>query len=376
MFIRLPMERLLFAEETGADVPSGGGGGSAVVDDDGLPDDDYDFGDEGEVDLFEDGGDDSAALAGDKDDEVADSEVADGDADDSVSGEDGEDSVADEAGIPGSDFDESLLNRAAQLGFNYNDVKSFGSNALLKLAVERSESLARSILEQQSSSTPVSPKLADPGSQLPNPAEQRHAAEEERIKALEEDGYGDDAVALMRSQNDEFLRQARLIDSLQSQSRQAQEQAAHAARMEEEVRFERTMDGYLEKLGDEYSPLFGKGASAEMSQGTQEFANRARLFQVAAGMKEMYAQRGWEIPSESRVFEMAVNAEFGDRSREIARNEVKSQLKRSSRATTARPSRSAGKALTGVERAVARSEEFFKSHGVTGDASGDWDEEI
>ena len=265
----LPMERLLFAEESGDGASSGGG--AAVADDGG----DYDYGDEGEVDLFANesvGGGESAEV-GDRDDEELPEGAGEAD------GADDSGEAAESAG----EFEESLLNRAAAVGYNFNDVKQFGSNASLKIAVERSEALARSILEQQQRQA-ANP--AQPGQQQSRPSEyeQFHAAQKEMIEQLAAEGYGDEAVAVMHQQNDMALRQAQIIESLQQQSRNTQTEASIAAQQAAEVQFERSMDGYLESLGDEYSSLFGKGASATMSQGAQEFANRARVFQVASGL--------------------------------------------------------------------------------------------
>lgn len=60
MFLSLPNERLLFAEETGADGLPGGGGGAVVSDEGGDAGGDYDYGEEGDIDL----------LGGESDDEL------------------------------------------------------------------------------------------------------------------------------------------------------------------------------------------------------------------------------------------------------------------------------------------------------------------
>jgi hypothetical protein len=348
----LPSERLLFAEEEGADV-SPGGGGASVAESGG----DYDFGDLGEVDLFGGNADDELV---DEDEPKDEPEPASGDVD--------SDDLEPEEVAPATEsqgFDDALLDRAAAIGFNYNDVKEFGSNRLLEVAVNRAERLARNILEQHQRSSSQSDASRSPQrSGSPSKAELAHAEQEERIAKLADEGWGDDTVAIMRSQNDMVLQQARVIEQLQQQSIQSQNALAVASQQEAEVRFERSMDGYLETLGDEYSSLFGKGASAELQQGTQEFANRARVFQVASAMKEMAQQKGWEVPSDSRAFEMAVNAEFGSHAKELARKEIKSKLRQSGKSATSRPSQSVGKALTGVEKAASRVSDFFKTHGV------------
>jgi|DEB0MinimDraft_4_1074332.scaffolds.fasta_scaffold00439_11 hypothetical protein len=364
----LPMERLLFAEESGDGASSGGG--AAVADDGG----DYDYGDEGEVDLFANESDDEtvgggeSAEVGDQDDE--ESPEGAGEADEADGADD-----SGEAAESADEFEESLLNRAAAVGYNFNDVKQFGSNASLKIAVERSEALARSILEQQQRQA-ANPAQSGQQQSRPSEYEQFHAAQKEKIEQLAAEGYGDEAVAVMHQQNDMALRQAQIIESLQQQSRNTQTEASIAAQQAAEVQFERSMDGYLESLGDEYSSLFGKGASATMSQGTQEFANRARVFQVASGLKELAQQKGWDVPSDSRAFEMAVNAEFGSRVKELARKEIKSKLRKSSQSVTSRPSQSAGRALTGEERAAERVTTFFKANASHDDASDGFDDEI
>ena len=73
---------------------------------------------------------------------------------------------------------------------------------------------------------------------------------------------------------------------------------------------------------------------------------------------------------------MAVNAEFGSRVKELARKEIKSKLRKSSQSVTSRPSQSAGRALTGEERAAERVTTFFKANASHDDASDGFDDEI
>jgi hypothetical protein len=124
------------------------------------------------------------------------------------------------------------------------------------------------------------------------------------------------------------------------------------------------VDSWIDQLGEEYVPVFGKGNVRTIAKGSPEHAKRSELVQIMDILTDGLQRRGFPVPSEKELFTRAVRQVAGDRAESIARKKVEAQTRNTKGQFVARPSQREGKPLTGREKAEARVAQFFKEKGL------------
>lgn len=355
MLLKPWLSSLFQAEESVAgEGASGGGGGVAtssssesVADSGASSNNSYDVVDPGLEESFDDDApnpeDDAPEPSAEDSADDAGGNAADGDATGTVVADKqaGEDS-------PTGQFAESLLDRANKLGFTYTDVSAFKDAKALETAVRREESILQIMAQQRAAELQATTEQAE-----------RTATEPESEIDFDQmivDGYDEKFVNVLRRQNQEKEALKQQVQELIQGTRQQQMNAAQQAELEREQRF----DHRLEKLGDGYKDIFGNGPSKSLQRTTQEFENRAKVYRMIDTLTAGFSARQQPLPTEDDLFQMALGSSFVTHSKQVAREELKSEIRKAGSQTLGRPSQSRERPLTGEAAAIRRVSNFWR----------------
>lgn len=247
--------------------------------------------------------------------------------------EESTDDAADE-----SQFSDELLDRAVALGYTLDDLKSFSDAKALEKDIKRVERFNERLQAKKPTESDGEPEP--------------EAEQEPNWDKMVEDGHDPETVKLHRATWERAAKaEAKLNDVVKAESQRAWE--AHCERF----------DAALDKLGEDYKPLFGTGRRGEIAKTSPDAArNRDKVFEMTTILRNGYVAAGRPVPPEAELINEAVQASFWRQSQTIARNKLKGDIKKSSSQSLSRP-RSAGKSqLVGAERALEKEREFWKSH--------------
>lgn len=146
-------------------------------------------------------------------------------------------------------------------------------------------------------------------------ADAKAAAEAEAAEAEKEQPY--DCGLVTESDDEEVtVYEPKLVEAMNKQGQQMQDRAKAAesenAKLYAEIglaKAERNadwLDTKVEKLGESYEGTLGKGEFIDLEPGGDQQANRMKIWNRMAATSQAYAKQGKEVPTRSKLFEMAV----------------------------------------------------------------------
>lgn len=237
------------------------------------------------------------------------------------------------------EISDELLDRAMDLGYTLEDIKGFDSAKTLEKDIQRAERITERM--QQRAATKTDPAKPDP-----------EAKPEPDWKAMIDAGHDPEIIALKKEDWNEIQAQKAVINQLMQRERNREMEAVSE-------RF----DNALNSLGEAYEPLFGKGRRGELvGSSPQAVANRDAVFQQMEILRAGYQAAGVKVPSEPDLIQKAVQASFHKQTQEIARNTVKSQIKRAGSQALSRPRSAGAKPLSGAPLALSMEADFWNKN--------------
>lgn len=230
---------------------------------------------------------------------------------------------------------DELLDRAFELGYTVDELKSFSDAKSLETEVTRVEKIQKRLAERQG----TKPKEETP---VPEPDPEPNWDE------LIEQGHDPDIVAL----NKKTWQRAQAAEAQARQVIQAEQNRAFEAQC---IRFDET----LNKL-EGFEAILGKGTRGELAKELAQ--NRQKVFTKMQGLRQIYELAGEKVPPEAELIQEAVHASFFKHAQQTARSQIKGEIKKAGSQALSRPRSMGSKPLAGPDRALAAEAEFWKKH--------------
>ena len=304
---------------------------------------------------------------------------------------------------PAAGIDQTLVELAEWYGFTAEDAKSFGSSDALRralTALDRRELSARQQSQQTQQvegdgKTGAESKVAAEASaekQTQQATAETKQSEQAAAKvaeanltvqdfepiALDLEGWDEETAGVLKGLADKanssiskfasrVTSQATEIATTRNQLAQLQQHIEaleqHRQQIEGE-RFEQELDGYFGGVGEEYSPIFGKGAGRELKPDSAELKSRHDLVKEMFALRETDQRLGRSEMTRPQLFKRALAIKFFDKTKELARNQLSHEAKDRKEQAVARPTQRRSPALTGDRAAAERANQFYKDRGM------------
>ena len=243
-----------------------------------------------------------------------------------------------------NEISDELLDRAAELGYTLDEIKSFRSGKSLEKEITRVETLQKRMQQRQSGKQSAQESPATETSEVePEP----------NWEELIEVGHDPDVIAMQK----QMWQRATKAEAMVKQIVQAEQDRAWSAQSQ---RF----DDSLNNLGEEYRAILGTGTRGNLAKSSPEAAaNRDLVFEKMQILKNGYMQAGKPMPTENDLIQEAVQASFYKQAQTIARKALTSEIKKSGSQALSRPRSAGNKSLAGSDLAMAKERAFWKSRG-------------
>lgn len=251
-------------------------------------------------------------------------------------------------------FSDALLDRAAALGYTFEDIKGFRSAKSLEKEVARVERLQQRMTGRK----PAEPEQTPLQTQAQLPAEPDFS----ELDQLVADGFLDERVANMQKQMQMQAWQRAV--AAEQRAQQAESGLQQLVQVEQQRAFDahvRRFDSTIASLGEEYESLFGKGSMAEVKKSSPDLAqNRIGVFQKYQQLKDTYLLAKQPLPPERELIEEAVHARFWKQTKTLARKELTNDIKKAGSQALSRPRSTGTQQLVGQAAASAKEQDFWK----------------
>lgn len=178
------------------------------------------------------------------------------------------------------------------------------------------------------------------------------------------EGWDDESKQALNQLNDHYAHQAYQQNRREQFLENAVTQMVEFVVGQQQNQTVQQYDDWFNGLGAEWKPVFGEGTRSELNPQGAEYRDRSRLVQAAEALKQGYISAGFSPPPQKTLLKKALNAEFGERSTKIVRQQLQDQVKHRRTQTISRPTNSQGKARTGEESAAAKINQILKLRGV------------
>jgi hypothetical protein len=137
--------------------------------------------------------------------------------------------------------------------------------------------------------------------------------------------------------------------------------------------FMERFDGMIEKLGDEYVPVFGKGESLDLAENSTERGNRQKIVETMRVLAAGYEQNGSSVPPLNILFKKALRLEFADKVSAQNKADKKEKANKRSKKIGYRPRSRTYNELSAEERAARRVDDFHSEKGITDSDDGEFE---
>jgi hypothetical protein len=147
-----------------------------------------------------------------------------------------------------------------------------------------------------------------------------------------------------------------------------QAELAASRQSHQEQEFQRNVkqfDGWVADLGDEYAQMLGTGDTMQLAPGKERDTRLRIVDNFDALVAGWNGKRG--APDRKQLFDWAVNSVCGDKSAQLAQQNLDNKLKKRSEQAISKPSQRTTHPSSGREKALKRAEEFARQH------AGDYD---
>lgn len=209
----------------------------------------------------------------------------------------------------------------------------------------------------------------------PKPEEKKPEPEEElpefEFKVENEEDLAPELVSAMKSITSKFNEthkaMAGKIKSLESQLKATNESNQYQQAQAAVTEFDNVISG----LGDDWEPIFGKGASTQMDQSSDAARNRQRLAETAAALRTAYQSLPTPRSLSLReAMSLALKASFDKPETKPSgpsEQQIDSARKRNGSIVDRAPVREKP-ALVGIDQAAANIDRFKSEHGLMEDS--------
>jgi len=180
---------------------------------------------------------------------------------------------------------DELAERAVKAGFSVEKIEKFSTVEDLENAVEVIESHQVKVEPEKKPEVKV---------------EQKAGEEKPYDCGLDPEMYDPGVIGAIN----------KVGDTLLAENKQLKQQLAGITgkfQADEVAETTKWFDNKLAELGEDFEPVFGKGAFNDVRKESAEFKNRAALDTEMTALRAGYAAVGKPLPSKDRIFEMALN---------------------------------------------------------------------
>jgi hypothetical protein len=251
-----------------------------------------------------------------------------------------------------ADYPPELLQRAVQYGYTAADVAELGTPGALRAALRHTDRTLQMLAQTQPEKQP------EP---LPD-----YALDAAKLKAS---GFDEELIDELGKLTTTLKQREAAQQQVVEQLRQQVLQIAHLQQSQQQAETERlsrekdaAFDDWLESLPKEWETIFGKGRLDKLDRNSVELSNRLSLFEKAEMLEAMYRLANRQVPPRSKLYREARDAVFGERSLEIAREQIKNGVTR--RQTVARPTNNTPVGQQPERQAIDAIDAWRKVHGL------------
>lgn len=247
------------------------------------------------------------------------------------------------------DFSDELLDRAAALGYELEDLREFQTPDALEKEVRRVEKLQQRFAAKKPADTGKADKKDD--------SEEADDDIEPDWDQMLEDGF-----------SEEIVKQNRRNWKLSSEAKELRKQVEKLQQAEQLRMAESTtnrFDDALNELPDEFEDILGKGRLAELKRTNPDAVkNREQVFTHVQILRNGYKASGVDVPPEKELIKRAVNSLFSDQVNTNARKHVRNELKKTGSQGLSRPRSGTDRDVPGEQRAMDKEAAFRKKFGL------------
>jgi hypothetical protein len=264
------------------------------------------------------------------------------------------------------EFDQALLDYAAQLGYTKEDFETPAAMQKAIAAIHRSF-LAQGGQGQQQPQQQFQPQ------QLP--VQQRYQPQQRPDQQqgdvpfefklpkalLDKDASSFDPELIefagnVQGMHQHYNQRIGQLESLLVESMQAQQ-------VQQQQRTTEELDGLFAKDAD-LAEVFGKGARHELDPYSPQYGERVKMAQQMAIAMDMHTRQGKPIPSTQKLYDIAKGILHSDKTKQIARQQISKQLRDAKGKYTAPPvHRTKAEQPPGAARATGAVAKFMQERG-------------
>jgi hypothetical protein len=241
--------------------------------------------------------------------------------------------------VDSEEISDELLDRAFELGYTVEDMKSFTDAKSLEKEVSRVERF-QNRLQERAGNQPA----ANEGAALVE-----EAKPEPDWDAYIEQGHDPDIVGLQKQNWQENQESKALIKQLlrTEQTRAFQAQCDR-------------FDDAINNIGDEFKAILGTGKMDQLAKAAPEQAeNRQKVFTKVNMLRNGYLTAGIRVPPEADLIQEAVHASFFKQAQTTARTKLMGDIKKAGSQSLSRPNSGGAKPLSGPSLALQKESEFW-----------------
>lgn len=253
--------------------------------------------------------------------------------------------ATEEADTPVSDtvFSDDLVERAKSAGLSDEDLETMGSADRLEFVLNLVEN--RPVEKQEEDDTAAESSDATTSSE---PTAQGKGSSDDYTWIDELDP--DDAVD---------TEQARALKAMKSRMDQLSSQLDSMNQKTQTV----ASNSQFSSLSEEWTGLFGEPAASERTP--EQVANRNAVIEEMDVLRKGYRASNKKVPSDTQLFERAINSAFGDQVKDFARQELNHKLQRRENQFLSRASTTSGNGdlLTGRDKAMKNVKDKMRDMG-------------
>jgi len=219
-------------------------------------------------------------------------------------------------------YDPGVVQRAVNLGWSRQDVEMFTPQGLAA-AVSRGEREHAAMVQAATNKD--------------NAPEQKNEWDLE----LPEDEFDEKLVKQLKGMKEHFQSQMQAMAQQNQMMGGVLGQMVQKAQNEQAQVFRQRLDGWVDKQGEAWEDVFGKGSIDAMKPDSKPAQNRIKVVQQLAALANGYQTSGQPLPPEDVLLEMARDAAFPEKRTASERNKIASTLKKNKSQFTARTTKQA-----------------------------------
>jgi hypothetical protein len=204
-----------------------------------------------------------------------------------------------------------------------------------------------------------------PGTGEPGSTDQQTPVDEDYQlpKPTESEDWTEDVKSLINSLQDHQKKQlSRRDQELQKQREQLESLMLQQSERERFAYVER-LDAFVNSLGDEWTPILGKGSGFQLPTNGLAIQNRIHLDIIAGKLADGLSKHGRPELQPQDLYVRALHAAFPDQVVQTVRHDVTRQLESRQRQFTAKPTQKQGRGLSGVDQAIAHADDWYRTKG-------------